>query len=136
MAAATGPLIAVVDATEAVVALVCELLHDEGFTTVSFYPAADAGPLAVAGFLSAHRPRCCVFNLTVPYAESVALLLAIQGHLPALPFVLTTTDPGAVRPLLPDDADTALVGEPFALDELITAVRRAAGDQPEAPLSR
>jgi DNA-binding NtrC family response regulator len=122
------PLVAIIDTSEDIAALLKEILEDEGFrTAVAYVPDLKRGQPEPATFLLEHDPRVIVYDVAVPYEENwqffqtIARSEAASGRR----FVLTTTNKPVLESMVGPTGAYELVGKPFDLDEIAGAVHRA-----------
>ena len=123
----TAPLVAVVNSSEDVVQLLADYLRLDGFRAVTHVTPIRWGSEPVVRFVSELRPDACIYNVSLPYAESFAEFRAVCAAVPDVPCVLVTTNLHALRSLVGDgDVDgIEVIGKPFDLDEVCAALRRA-----------
>jgi CheY-like chemotaxis protein len=81
----------------------------------------------VAAFITRHQPTAILFDISAPYASNWDYLAALR-LLPesrALPFIVTTTNKGALdKAVGPNDA-IEVTGTPADLEQVTNAVRTA-----------
>ncbi len=123
-----APLVAVVNTSVEVVALLEMVLQSEGLRTVSAYvPDLKHDQPDARAFLTQHDPPVVVWDIALPYAENWTFFESVRGSDAAKgrQFVLTTTNKRVLEELVGPPNPRVLVGRPFDLDDVITAVHRA-----------
>lgn len=119
------PLIACVDSSEDIVHLLAALMSGEGFRTVTHTTPIRNGPDDVVHFVRDLQPDVCIYSVSIPYRESWAEFQLLRAAIPNVPFVITTTNKRALDELVGGNDSIEIVGMPFDLDQICTAVRRA-----------
>jgi DNA-binding NarL/FixJ family response regulator len=108
-------------------------LEAEGFeAVVARLPEIRTGELDLVTFLEEHDPEVIVYQLGVPYPQSLTFLRLLQDTAIARhrAWVLTAGDPAAVADLL--DA-AATIPEVTAPEAIVQAVRRALAGRGRRP---
>jgi DNA-binding response OmpR family regulator len=126
------PLVAVINTAEEMFKLLEQILHQEGYRTVSAYvPDLKRGTPTAEEFLREHDPAVVLWDIGIPYEENwaffqqVAAAEAPHGR----QFVLTTTNRYALENLVGGTPVHELIGKPFDLEEICGAVRSALGSR-------
>ena len=128
MTAAAGPVVAVIDTSEDVVAFLTQVLAEEGYRPVAGYVTDfREGRQDLAAFLAAHRPAAIIWDIGFPYAPNWAFFQEAQASAAAQGgrFILTTTNKAALEDLVGPTPTHELLGKPYDLDQLLTAVQQA-----------
>jgi DNA-binding NarL/FixJ family response regulator len=123
------PVIAVFNASEDTVDVLTMFFEREGFRAVGrTWPAREPLTRDVAlGFMAQHQPQVLIFDVSFPYDWNWQRFREFQelGDQCRIPTVLTTTNKRALSECCgPTDA-LEIIGKPYDLDQLLTAVRRA-----------
>jgi CheY-like chemotaxis protein len=126
------PRIAIVNTSEEVAGLLVQVMQGEGFeTVVAYVPDLKRRTPDPHAFLTEHEPAVVLWDIAIPYVENwtffeqVARSAAAQGRR----FVLTTTNKRALEELVGPTPAHELIGRPFDLQDIITAVHRALTDE-------
>ena len=125
----TAPLVACVDSSEDLVQLLADYLRLDGFRVVTHGTPIRWGSEPVIRFVSELRPDACVYSVSVPYAESWAEFQTLRAAVPDVPFVLTTTNLRGLHDAAGPTDGIEILGKPFDLDALCSAVRRALAER-------
>lgn len=114
----TGSIL-IIDSDAAIVAVLIEILTDEGYIT---YAAADGA--SAYDTIRRHPPALILLDIWTPDLSGAARITALRAVGPAiLPIVLMTTAPQAIVPLLVPGSVECLA-KPFDLDALLACVAR------------
>ena len=121
--------VAVVNTSEELADLLEEVMRSEGWSTARGYTLDfKRGRKDVRAFFREHDPRVIVWDIAIPYDENWNLCQEIQ-RLPEAEerqFILTTTNIDVLQRLIGQEIPAReLIGKPFDLEELCTAVRQA-----------
>ena len=127
------PTVAVVDTSEEVADLLCQVVEEEGWRAVHAYTTdLKRGREDLAAFLAEHRPAAVIWDIALPYDENWAFFQSVRdadaGR--GCRFVLTTTNKRALEALVGPTPAHELIGKPYDLDVLVAALRRALGEPP------
>lgn len=126
---AKPPVIAVINSSPDVVDMLRIWFETEGFVVagVQSWELRD-GQVDIEAFVRQHDPAVVVYDLAPPYEPNWRLLQHVRG-MPALrgrEFVLTSTNVQQVARLIaPDEPVLEIIGKPYDLQQLLTAVREA-----------
>ncbi len=127
-----GTLVAVVNSSEDVRALIAETLESFGYVTVMGHvDDFKHGRTAIESFLDQHDPRVVVWDVSPPYVQNWAFVQdVINGQAGrGRGWVVTTTNKDALDSLVGRATGAIeLVGKPFDLEEIAGAVVRAERD--------
>ncbi len=128
IASGDRPVVAVINTTLETIAVLQEVLEDEGFTVVSAYILDfKRGKRDLSTFFATHQPQVVVCDIALPYVENWTFfhkaVLAAE-FLPEEQFVLTTTNKKVLEELVGATRAIELIGRPFDLDTIIAAVQR------------
>ncbi len=133
----SGPLVAAVFNTSPdIVDMLRIVLEHAGFVVVSLltWEVRD-GEVDVETFLRQHKPDVVVYDLAPPYDANWRLFLF--QHICRIPamrsghIVLTSANPSRVAEIAGRDTRVyEIVGKPYDLDQIVTAVREAAHARP------
>ena len=95
--------------------------------TRRFSSSNQGGTVDLAGFLRTHQPRVIVYDIAPPYERNWQFLQHLrQTDLAGYRFVLTTTNPGRVAPLVGrDERIYEVVDSAGDSDGILTATREA-----------
>ena len=103
--------------------------EQQGFRAVGrTWPAREPlDPDVALGFMSQHRPQVIVFDVSFPYKSNWQRFREFRalGYECRVPVVLTTTNERALTECVGSTEALEIVGKPYDLDQLVTAVRRA-----------
>ena len=122
-------IVAVVNGNEDIVELVRDALEEEGFLTVEAHiPDIRRGKTDFVAFLEQEDPRVVIYDLAPPFKESLSFLRLIMSSTAAAgrAFVLTTTNRAGLEEVAGETGSIELLGKPYDLDQIVSAVRRAA----------
>lgn len=123
-----APHVAVINTSVDVVALLVDVLTEEGFrATGAFVVDFRDGRDDLDAHLDRHDPAVVVWDIAVPYEENWRYFLEMRAR-PSLRergLVLTTTNKRVLDAIVGPTEALEIVGKPFDLDAIVAAVRRA-----------
>jgi len=123
-----GPLVLVGDDEPMILDLVCEVLREAGFTTLT---ACD-GP-EVVELARQHRPVLIVLDVMMPRMDGYTTLTRLRGHpmTAGVPVIVITGQGDPVYRTLSEGVGAeAHVTKPFSPLQFTETVRRVLGGQP------
>jgi CheY-like chemotaxis protein len=128
MAASSGAVVAVVNTSEDITAFLTQVLAEEGYCPVVGYVIDfREGRQDLAAFLAEHHPAAMIWDIAFPYEQNWAFFQAVQADTAShgCRVVLTTTNKRALEDLVGPTSTRELLGKPYDLDQLLTAVQQA-----------
>ena len=128
------PTVAVINANDDTVEMLRACLQDQGFSSVVIGHVTEIkrGQTDFLRFVAEHDPRVFVWDVSIPYEENWNFVhLVMNGEqMRGRRFVLTTTNKRALESLVGQTETIEIVGKPYDLEQVVTAVKRAAGVDP------
>lgn len=122
-------VVAVLNSNDDLVELLRDLLEQAGFVTVTGHvDEVRRGKLDLVNFVKQHEPDVIVYDLVPPYDRSWNYLKLLQESEPlrGRPFVLTSVNAGRATEVVgKSEMVYEIVGKPFDLDQVVTAVKEA-----------
>ena len=130
------PPVAVINSNEDTVEMLRAFLQHDGFTTVVTGHVTDIrnGRLDFLRFVEEHQPAVIVYDISIPYAENWRFLqlLCSSEAMNGRKVVVTTTNKRVLDALVGEDTGALeIIGKPYDLRSIASAVRKAVGLQPE-----
>lgn len=128
------PVVAVINSTPDIVDLLRRAVEKEGFVAVTAltFEIRD-GKTDLDHLIQQHQPSVIVYDIAPPYDANWKLFLHVAA-MPAMKgrqFVLTTTNRAHVEKIAgPQEHIYEVVGKPFDLAEIATAVKQAVRVRP------
>ena len=123
-----GALIAVLNTSEEITAVIEDTLEMEGYRTISAFTfEAKRGDFDLEAFLAEHDPAAVVYDIAIPYVENFEFFLKIRNSPVgrARGFVVTTTNKRALEEMVGPVEAIEIIGKPYDLQMLLDAVGRA-----------
>jgi response regulator RpfG family c-di-GMP phosphodiesterase len=125
-------VVAVFNASDDIVEMLRLALENAGYLVVTGHVTdMIRGSLDVQRFVAQHDPRAIVYDIAPPYERNWQFLEHLR-HMPDIahrPFVLTSTHAARVRELVGvrDEMIHEILGKPYDIEEIVDAVKVAAG---------
>jgi len=131
---ANEPVVAVFNTSEDTTDLLRLVLERAGYVVVSaFTSRLRDGRTDLEALMRQYRPQVIVYDIALPYEQNWRLFQHIRDS-PAcqgVRFVLTTTNVAQVEKVAgPEHRIHEIVGKPYDLDQVITAVKDAIYERP------
>ena len=126
-------VVAIINTSPDTVGMLTDLMERAGFIVVSLYThEIRNGSVDLEAFLRTHQPRVVVYDIAPPYERNWQFLQHLRTTaLAGYQFVLTTTNPARVEPLVKGDERVyEVVDNAGTLDEILRATREAARSRP------
>jgi hypothetical protein len=120
--------VAVINTSPDTVDILKNLFERAGFVVATtFTHDIRDGNVDLEAFLRVHRPKVIVYDIAPPYGANWRFLQHLRGTvLPDYSFVLTTTNPARVEPLVGrDERVYEVVDKQGDLDVILRATREA-----------
>lgn len=122
------PCVAVVNTSEDIITFLEHMLSTEGYRTTSGY-AIDfrMGREDVDDFFRQCDPPVVIWDVSLPYEENWRFFNMVRHRESAAgrKFIVTSTNKQAVRDLIGPVPVHELIGKPYDVEEILSAVRRA-----------
>lgn len=129
------PTIGVINSNEDTTEMLREILQHNGFTSVVIGHVTEIkrGQTDFLKFLEIHDPRVFVWDIGIPYEENwrFTQLMLNSEKMQGRAVVLTTTNKRALDALVGSTDAIEIIGKPYDLQQVVAAVKRAAGVDPE-----
>jgi len=121
--------VAILNTSDEVVEMLRMLIEQAGFVVISAHvDEIKKGHVDLQNLVEQHDPKVIVYDLAPPYDRSWAFIEHLRQRPPlkGRQFVLTTTNVKHVRQYVGDAENVyEIVGKPFDLDQIVTAVKEA-----------
>lgn len=120
--------VAVINSDEDIVETLRLLLEEEGYHAVGeLLGNFKEGRVDFAAFCQQHQPEVIILDIPPPYKENWTFFHHLKDSKAAegRQFLLTTTNKGVLEQVVGKTEAFEMIGKPFDLDELITAVKNA-----------
>ncbi len=125
------PAVAVLNSNDDIVELFRMVLEHDGCIVVSAHvDAIRRGEQSLADFLEEHDPQLIIYDLTPPYERSWRFLehLRESPHVTHRRFLITSTNAQRAKEIVGNAEHVyEIVGKPYDIDIIRSAVRRALG---------
>lgn len=127
------PVVAILNTNDDIVELLRVVVENAGMVAVSAHvDAIKRGEVDFERFVSTHKPDVIVYDIPPPYDRQWAFLHHLR-RLPLVqdvPFVVTTTNAARLTEIIgPDEHVYEIIGKPYDLEQILTAVRRSIGSE-------
>ena len=119
------PLIACVNSSEDLVALLADVMKQEGWRAVTHVTPASLGAQPTIEFLAQVQPHACIYAVSVPYDADWAIFQEVQQAVPRCAWVVTTTNKRALEAIVGPTNTLEILGKPYDLEQVMQAVRHA-----------
>ncbi len=122
--------VAVMNTSKEITVVLEEILQSEGFSTCTTYTYMLKEHKGMFDeFLKKNKPSVIVYDIAIPYEENYALFqeLSQKPSVDSISFVLTTTNKKALEKLVGKTSVHEIIGKPYDLQEIVTAVKEACG---------
>ena len=120
--------VAVMNTSKEITDMLCEVLGDEGFETISTFTYAFKDNQSLFDeYVKVNKPDVIVYDIAPPYRENYFFFEQLYSRASAksVPFVLTTTNKDALESFVGNTVTLELIGKPYDLQEIIDAVEKA-----------
>ena len=125
------PVIAILNSNDDVVELLRMVLEQKGMIVVSAHlDAIRRGEQSLVDFVAEHDPAVIVYDLVPPYDRSWRFLEHLRQvpHMQRRTFVITSTNAQRAKEIIGSAAHVhEIVGKPYDIDDIVSAVQEAAG---------
>jgi DNA-binding response OmpR family regulator len=134
-------VVALVDGSEDTVEMVRRMLDSSGFTCLIGCQLTHLtkGRIDFERYLDRHQPEAVILDISPPWTEHRRLFETLRDNkaMAGRGLVLTTTDKGRLEEVVGRDAGTLeIVGKPYDLDQIKSAIDAAVARAREAPAFR
>lgn len=122
------PLIAVINSNQDIIEMICMILGQEGYPTVTGHVIDfKRGKDNFVDYLKRNNPKIIVFDIAPPYEENWTFFKLIRETKEAekIPFIITSTNSAVLKQITGESNSIQIVGKPFDLQEIFNAVKKA-----------
>ena len=126
------PVVAVINSNADTVEMLRLALQGHGFESVTAHiDEIKRGALDFARFLERHDPRAIIYDIPPPYEQNWTFLnlLRTSEAMRGRALIVTTTHKANLERLVGPTEAIEIVGKPYDLDQVVTAVQRAVEDR-------
>jgi DNA-binding NarL/FixJ family response regulator len=127
------PVVAILNSNDDVVELLRIAIEQAGLVVVSAHvDAVKRGDASLTEFVREHDPDVVLYDVVPPYDRSYRFLEHLrETSLRNRRFVVTSTNAARAKELAGSDEDIyEIIGKPYDIDKIVTAVREAARARP------
>jgi len=120
------PVVAVIDSSEEIAAMLSQALEHEGFGPVVEYTVGfKRGREDLDAFFAEHDPAAVIWDVAIPYEENWAFFreVAASDAGRGRRFLMTTTNKRALESLVGPTVAHEVIGKPYDIEALIERVR-------------
>ena len=130
------PTIAVINSNEDTTEMLRACLQNSGFSSVVIGHVTEIkrGQLDFLKFIETYDPDVFVWDISIPYEENwrFVQLMMSSDRMHGRRVVLTTTNKRALEALVGHTETIEIIGKPYDLEQVVRAVRKAAGVAPQS----
>lgn len=131
MAQKYNDVIAVVNSSDDTVDMLRECLNAHGFTSVVTGHVHDfkTGAEGFPDFIAQHQPAAIIYDVSIPYDRNWTFLrlLLDSESMRGRKVVVTTTNKQRLDELVGPNEAFEIVGKPYDLEQIVSAVKAALG---------
>jgi DNA-binding response OmpR family regulator len=122
------PLIAVINSNQDIIEMICMILGQEGYPTVTGHVIDfKRGKDNFVDYVQRNKPKIIIFDIAPPYEENWNYFKLVHKIKEAehIPFIITTTNTQVLKKITGAKEPIEIVGKPFDLNEIVDAVKKA-----------
>lgn len=130
--------IAICNSSEEIIEALQLALAEEGYSSVGGHVVSfKKGESDFIKFVKDNKPQAIIYDIAPPYDKNWTFLRLIKNvkEVEKIPFVVTTTNKAQLEELVGETPALELVGKPFDLKEIVSAVKRALASKKDQPQS-